>query len=156
HPERVAVVSGLAGKYGFNPVSINSLEGRQHKISRGDIFILDFIGRLVYYYAIADVVFVGGSLVKTGGHNILEPAALGKPVIFGPNMSNFRDIADLFIKNQAGIQVRDSAELKGKIKILFKKPELAASLCRAEEKLILLNKGATLKNLEHIKKYVNY
>ena len=156
HPERFSEISVLVKKYGFNPVSINSLEGKQHAISKGDIFILDFIGQLVYYYAIADVVFVGGSLAKKGGHNILEPAAQGKPVIFGPNMFNFRDITDLFIKNHAGIQVKGSDELRNKIKILFKKPELAAGLCRSADALILRNKGATLRNLEYIKEYVKH
>ncbi len=156
HTERFGEIAALVKKCGFNPVGINSLEGKKHNISKGDIFVLDFIGQLVYYYAIADVVFVGGSFVKTGGHNILEPAAQGKPVVFGPNMSNFRDIADLFVKNHAGIQVKDSDELRNKIKILFKKPELAVSLCRAAEALILRNKGAVARNLEYIKKHVNH
>ena len=60
---------------------------------RADVVVLDTIGELATVYQLATVAFVGGSLVATGGHNILEPAVFGKPIVFGPHMSNFAEIA---------------------------------------------------------------
>src|SRR5206468_2904202 len=64
---------------------------------RADVIVLDSIGELAQLYQLATVVFVGGSLVDHGGHNILEPAVVGKPIVFGPHMQNFKEIADLFV-----------------------------------------------------------
>ena len=63
------------------------------------------------FYSLADLVFVGGSLVPTGGHNLLEPASVGVPVMFGPHMNNFREITALVLEAEAGIQVQDGGEL---------------------------------------------
>ena len=76
---------------------------------RGDVVVLDTIGELARLYQIATVVFVGGSLVDAGGHNILEPAMFGKPIVFGPHMQNFAEIAEVFLTNRAALQVRIDA-----------------------------------------------
>ena len=73
---------------------------------RADVVVLDTIGELATIYQLATVVFVGGSLVPTGGHNILEPAVFGRPIVFGPHMENFAEIAAAFVANGAGVQVR--------------------------------------------------
>ena len=78
---------------------------------RADAVVLDTIGELAEVYQIATVVFVGGSLVPAGGHNILEPAAFGKPIVFGPHMENFAEIAEAFLANDAAVQVRSEREL---------------------------------------------
>jgi 3-deoxy-D-manno-octulosonic-acid transferase len=103
------------------------------------------------YYAIADIVFVGGSLVKKGGHNILEPALQEKPIFFGPYMFNFRDIAELFLKNQAAILVHNKEELKERIKDLLRNQEKTRQFCQRAKELILKNQGATQKNLKLIR-----
>jgi 3-deoxy-D-manno-octulosonic-acid transferase len=108
------------------------------------------IGELINYYAIADIVFVGGSLVKKGGHNILEPAALAKPVLFGPYMFNFRDIAGLFLSVQAAIAVRNPQELKDKISDLLAHPELAAQLGGRARETLFKHQGASRKNSEFL------
>ena len=72
---------------------------------RADVVVLDTIGELAQVYQIATAVFVGGSLVDTGGHNILEPAVFGKPIVFGPHMHNFKEIAEAFIAQDAAVQV---------------------------------------------------
>ena len=74
--------------------------------------ILDTIGELAQLYQVATVVFVGGSLVDAGGHNILEPAVFGKPIVFGPHMHNFAEIARTFLENRGAIQVQADAELE--------------------------------------------
>jgi 3-deoxy-D-manno-octulosonic-acid transferase len=76
---------------------------------RADVVVLDTIGELASLYQIATVAFVGGSLVATGGHNILEPAVHGRPIVFGPSMSNFAEIADLFLSSDAAVQVANDA-----------------------------------------------
>src|SRR6202007_770937 len=77
-----------------------------------DSVVLDPIGELAQLYQIATVVFVGGSLVAAGGHNILEPALYGKPIVFGPHMQNFGEIGEAFPSNGAAIQVRTGTELE--------------------------------------------
>ena len=76
---------------------------------RADVVVLDTIGELAQLYQLATAVFVGGSLADHGGHNILEPAIYGKPVVFGPHMQNFKEIADAFLTNGAAVQVQTDA-----------------------------------------------
>ena len=81
--------------------------------SRGSRWsILDTIGELAQLFQIATAVFVGGSLVDAGGHNILEPAVFGKPIVFGPHMENFAEIAQTFLDNGAAIQIRRGARAR--------------------------------------------
>ena len=74
--------------------------------------MLDTIGELAQLYQVATAVFVGGSLVDQGGHNILEPAVFGKAIVFGPYMQNFAEIARAFLDNDAAIQVRIGARAR--------------------------------------------
>jgi len=158
HPERAAAVTGLTKKFNFYAQRVSLLSettpacrttGRDRQETT--VFILDTIGELLSFYNIADIVFVGGSLVKIGGHNILEPAALGKPVMFGPYMFNFRDIADLFLGEKAALLVHNPEELKTKIRYLLNNPSAAAQLVQRAQELIFKNQGATKKNAELIK-----
>ena len=105
----------------------------------------------MYFYAISDIVFVGGSLVKIGGHNILEPASLGKPILFGKYMFNFRDIAEMFLRNNAGIMVNDVRELEDELKKLLDDGERISRLGQAGREVILNNQGATGKNAAAIR-----
>ncbi|MBI4972652.1 MAG: 3-deoxy-D-manno-octulosonic acid transferase [Candidatus Omnitrophica bacterium] len=107
--------------------------------------------QLLSFYSIADIVFVGGSLTKTGGHNILEPAALSKPILFGPQMFNFRDIADLFLKEKAALLIRNQKEFADKIRYLLQNPSPASLLGQRAKELIQRNQGATLRSAELIK-----
>ncbi|MCX5712266.1 MAG: 3-deoxy-D-manno-octulosonic acid transferase, partial [Candidatus Omnitrophica bacterium] len=115
------------------------------------VFILDTIGKLVSFYAIADIVFMGGTMIKKGGHNIIEPAALGKPVIFGPHMFNFRDIAAQFVQSNCAILAHDENELEEKLSFLLDNPESATELGRRAQALVISNRGATHRNIESIK-----
>jgi 3-deoxy-D-manno-octulosonic-acid transferase len=151
HPERARQICGLAADKGFMPVLISSISGACPTCINNPVFILDTIGELFNYYCAADVVFVGGSLVKKGGHNILEPASLKKPVIFGPYMFNFRDISELFRKNQAALMVGNSQELADKVQEILSSSLLAQRLGQRAYELILKNRGATNKNIQIIK-----
>ena len=106
HPERAPEIEDLIHKFGFTPIRISKLNLSAIRYPLSAIFILDTIGELLSFYAVADIVFVGGSLINKGGQNILEPAYFSKPIIFGPYMSNFRDISDLFLSRGGACMVR--------------------------------------------------
>jgi 3-deoxy-D-manno-octulosonic-acid transferase len=89
HPERFAAVAALCRRRGYRTVLRSE---RRPCTAETDVFIGDTMGELMLFYAAADVAFVGGSLVSRGGHNLLEPAAAGIPLITGPDVANFRDI----------------------------------------------------------------
>src|SRR6185503_5656271 len=98
-------------------------------------------------YQIATAVFVGGSLVDTGGHNILEPAVFGKPIVFGPHMQNFKEIADAFVANDAAVQVHNARELEEALLALLTDPVRRARLGAAARALVESNRGAKEKSL---------
>jgi 3-deoxy-D-manno-octulosonic-acid transferase len=148
HPERSTEVAHLVKRSGFEPVMKSSPQQKQSGST--PVYILDTVGELVAFYGIANLVFVGGSLVKKGGHNILEPAALGKPVIFGPQMFNFRDIAQLFLKNKGAVMVHNQEELEKRVRQLLNNPALASELVRHAKELLANNQGATQRNLDCI------
>ncbi len=110
HTERVDDVEALSQEEGFKTVRRSELAIDAEP--RADVVILDSIGELATIYQLATVAFVGGSLVATGGHNILEPAVFGKPIVFGPHMSNFAEIADAFVSNVAAAQVAGDARAR--------------------------------------------
>jgi 3-deoxy-D-manno-octulosonic-acid transferase len=163
HPERATEIEKMIIRYGFRPLRVAQIDQRptspQNVASpprlfggnQPSVFILDTVGHLVDYYAVADLVFVGGSLIRKGGHNILEPAALGKPILFGPYMFNFRDISELFLENQAAQSVRNRDELAKKSRDLLNDSSKALQFSRRAKGLIRENQGATQKNLGLIK-----
>ena len=111
-----------------------------------DIVILDTIGELGKIYSTGDVIYVGGSLIPHGGHNILEPAAHGKAIIVGKNMFNFKDTYMLFTKNNACITVENSAGLGKEFVNLFKHPQIRRDMEAASLKIINDNKGASRRS----------
>ena len=117
---------------------------------RADAVILDTIGELAQLYQVATVVFVGGSLVPAGGHNILEPAVFGKPIVFGPHMQNFAEIAETFLANGAAVQVQSTHELDEAIVSLMGDPVRRARLGAAARALVEANRGAKEKTLDAI------
>ena len=114
---------------------------------RQQVVILDTIGELAQLFQIASAVFVGGSLVDAGGHNILEPAVFGKPIVFGPHMENFAEIAQTFLDNGAAIQIREERELEPVLIALLGDPVRRASLGAAARALVEANRGARVKSL---------
>ena len=108
HPERFKAAAELVRRRGFDPVMRSR---RSADCSRADVFIGDTMGELPLFYAAADVAFVGGTLVEGGGHNMLEPAALGLPVLFGPHVFNFAEISRRLVEAGAAQLVGDSASL---------------------------------------------
>jgi 3-deoxy-D-manno-octulosonic-acid transferase len=114
---------------------------------RVDVVVLDTIGELATIYQIATVVFVGGSLVTTGGHNVLEPAVFGKPIVFGPHMQNFLEIAEAFVSNGAGVQLAGEEQLEEAFVSLMSDPVRRARLGAAARALVEANRGANEKSV---------
>jgi 3-deoxy-D-manno-octulosonic-acid transferase len=106
------------------------------------VFLLDTVGELTAFYAASDVVFVGGSLVPIGGHNLLEPAALGLPVLTGPSHANARDVARLLIDEGAAAEVRDGAELARTLTGLLEDAAARERMGAAGRRIVELNRGA--------------
>jgi 3-deoxy-D-manno-octulosonic-acid transferase len=144
-PERFDEVERLARRAGWRVARRTELPVDSEP--RVDVVVLDTIGELAQLYQVATAVFVGGSLVDAGGHNILEPAVFGKPIVFGPYMHNFTDIARTFIDNRGAIQVHSDAELENAIVELLSDPVRRAGLGAAARALVEANRGARAKSL---------
>src|SRR4051812_23293514 len=114
---------------------------------RADVVVLDTVGELAQLYQLATAVFVGGSLADHGGHNILEPAVFGKPIVFGAHMQNFKEIAETFLANGAAVQVHSDRELDEALRSLVMDPVLRARLGAAARALVEANRGAKDKTL---------
>jgi 3-deoxy-D-manno-octulosonic-acid transferase len=145
HPERFWAVKTLLRKQGFKYVS------RTDHCSCNDdieVFLGDTMGELQMFYAASDIAFVGGTLVPIGGHNLLEPAALGLPVVTGPHLFNTQDIADMFSELGASVQVQDSAELAGTLKGLFGNRGTAKQMGRYGRTIVAENRGALQRLLD--------
>jgi 3-deoxy-D-manno-octulosonic-acid transferase len=147
-PERFGEVERIARDAGF--VTIRRSELAIDADPRAEVVVLDSIGELAQLYQVATAVFVGGSLAGHGGHNILEPAIFGKPIVFGPHMQNFREIADAFISNDAAIQVQTERELDEVLLALVTDPVRRARLGAAARALVEANRGAKTKTLDVI------
>ena len=118
------------------------------------VLLLDSIGELASIYRLADGAFVGGSLVESGGHNILEPAAFGKITVFGPSMENFAEMASRFVSAKAAVQV-ESPEDAGVAWIeLLRDPSRQQAMSETARRLVDESCGATARAMEEIAKYL--
>ncbi len=160
HPERFREAADLlqGGEFTFIRRSFFSDSDLAHPLRTEvtyDIFLLDSMGELTGVYEAATVVFVGKSLVPGGGQNVLEPAYFGKPILFGPYMDNFREIAETFVQQEAAIQVADGSELARRLLELLRNRELRASLSERASKIISDNRGAAHNTMHEIRELVN-
>jgi len=146
HPERFAVVRSLLHKQGY--IFVSRTDGLPCT-SDTEIFLGDTMGEVPLFYAASQVAYVGGTLVPVGGHNLLEPAALARPVITGPHLFNTRDIADKFEKLGASVTVNTAGQLGTAVADMFADPETAADIGRRGRELVSQNKGA-LDRLMHL------
>jgi 3-deoxy-D-manno-octulosonic-acid transferase len=143
HPERLDEVEGLARSRGLSVV-------RRSRVSAANgapVILLDTMGELASLYAVADVIFVGGSLVPIGGHNVVEPALHAKAVVFGPHMANFRDAAALLLRADAAVQVKDGAELTAALGRLLTDVPARQALGRAAWSAVRSHQGACVRTI---------
>jgi len=137
--ERSARVLALARERGL-PSRLRSEPGGNEAV-----VVLDTIGELVRVYQLATVVFVGGSFTRRGGQNILEPAACGKPVLFGPRMENFQDSVQVLV-GRGGLQVRDPAALLRILRDLLGRPEELRTLGQLAREAVSAVRGASARD----------
>jgi 3-deoxy-D-manno-octulosonic-acid transferase len=148
HPERFGEVERLASQTGLATARRSDLPIDQEPDA--DVVILDTIGELAALYQIATVVFVGGSLVDAGGHNILEPAIYARPILFGPYMQNFAEIADAFLEAEAAVQVRSEGALETALVDLLADAGRRERLGEAARAIVEANRGARDKTMAAI------
>ncbi|MBU1627691.1 3-deoxy-D-manno-octulosonic acid transferase [bacterium] len=157
HPERRGEVEKICKSKNLDYVLRSAVKNRTDRkiLNRNQILILDTIGELISIYAISEVVFMGKSLTKPGGgHNILEPVAFSKPVIWGKYMSNFREIENILLKNDAGIKVVDSKELEYQLTRILESKQLRTDLGKKAFDVLQANKGSTDKTLDLISELI--
>jgi 3-deoxy-D-manno-octulosonic-acid transferase len=152
HPERFKQVEELIKKEGLRYTLKSAFKGET--LPAPGVMLLDTMGELAGVYAVGDINFVGGSWTPVGGHNVLEPAAFGKPVFFGPHMHNFNEISRILKESGAGIEVRDGAHLAEEGGLLLKDPARMRALGIAARDALMKNRGALIKNVELIERYL--
>ena len=146
HPERFDEARAIAERAGHRVRMRSDLEpGRD---PGADVVILNTLGELARLFDIASAVFVGGSLVPAGGHNLIEPAAAGRAIVVGPHMENFADVAREFLSRGAALQVRDAIELEETLAGLMRDGEQRARLGDAARAIVDANRGATRRTLD--------
>lgn len=146
HPERFDRAAGLVSSAGPALLRRSSWTAGS-PVSGGSVFLLDSVGELASVYALADITFVGGSLVPVGGHNILEPAQHGVAVLTGPHTFNFREIVRVF-EQGGGLRVVTAESLAPQLLELLANPQQRQELGRRAKQLFLDNTGATARTLQ--------
>jgi len=124
--------------------------GNGQRATPPDVLLLDTFGELAKIYRYATVAFIGGTLVPTGGHNPIEAAANGVPVCFGPSMSNFREIAQVFLRNEVAEEVRTAADVAEFAARMIEQPELQRAWGERARTTVLQNRGASERTARRI------
>jgi 3-deoxy-D-manno-octulosonic-acid transferase len=158
HPARFDEVTQILEAQQLSIVRRTDLSENPDQISQqmaaAEILLLDTIGELAEVVGVADVVFVGGSLVPTGGHNVVEPAFWAKPIVFGPHMYNFRDVASLFLRAGAAVQVVDSHELTTAVLHLLNHPADARQIGEKAKAVVNEQAGAANRILIQMEEWL--
>ena len=147
HPERFNEVYKLAQKHQLNIVKRSS----NKSCKDCDILLGDSMGEMMSYFEVADIVFMGGSLNNTGGHNMLEPAALSKPILFGPNVFNFAEISSDLLEQNGAIQVSNADDLFKSIAVLLTDTKTAKTLGNNANQYFQSKQGAVNKLIEQVR-----
>ena len=148
HMERCREVEDLIREFEVE----YALLSKQGNLTNYNVLLVDSLGKLNAFYKSATVTYVGGGFnPRFGGHNILEPAALGKPVLFGKFMNNFEEEAKLLKQSEGGLQLQNIEELYDVLKWLLMNPDERQKLSQSAEKTVNANSGALRKNIELIR-----
>jgi 3-deoxy-D-manno-octulosonic-acid transferase len=152
HPERFNDVYDLVNREGFSIVrrSSNEIPAAQHQVLLGDS-----LGEMHYYLSLADIAYVGGSLVPTGCQNIIEPAALSLPIVTGPSLYNFQSVSEELLAAKGMRVIQDAEELAKVLGRLFADQEEREEMGQAARAVVESNQGATVRNLELINKVID-
>ncbi len=153
HIERAEEIENILTKTGFKSIRISNLFTNDERRTTNDeqsVFLLDTIGELRSMYSAADIVFVGGSLVKKGGQNPIEPASLMKPIIFGKYTFNFQDVIKIFLENDSGVEVEDKEGLYSALKLFLDNPGYRKKLGVNARDTIAKNSGSSQRTIDLI------
>ena len=153
HPERFEFVYQLLNSKNYSVLRRSQIDQVEQEST--DILLGDSMGEMMRYFACADIVFMGGTLVPTGGHNILEPAALGLPIVYGPHIFNFYAINELFQQYEASLQVNSVELLPQTIDSLMNESESTRAMGERAKHLMEQNSGALDKMMALIRPYLN-
>lgn len=151
HPERAPEVDRLIRERGLVPLRRSELPRER---TRDGVIVLDTVGELARLYRVGHVVYVGGSLVPSGGHNMLEPALRGLPVLFGPHTENFRESAQLLIDARGAQMVADPAELESAVATLLADPAAARAMGERARAAVVSRQGGVQATIELIERYL--
>ncbi|MDE2150084.1 MAG: lipid IV(A) 3-deoxy-D-manno-octulosonic acid transferase [Gammaproteobacteria bacterium] len=152
HPQRFDAVwqavrgSGLTGGR-RSALAMLEAAGEPPALGAAQVLVGDSMGEMFTYLAAADLAFVGGSLKPVGGHNVLEPAALGLPVLFGPHMFNFDGARRLLLETGAALQIADAAQLAAEVAALLGEPQRRTTMGAAGRRAVAGNRGALARLL---------
>ena len=152
HPERRRDIQSLL-KEASIPCRLRSeLETESPLLSPHEVLVVDTLGEVLHLYGVADLVFVGGSLVPIGGHNPLEASLVSRPVVFGPHMHNFKEISDKLIRAGAGIKVGNTEQMVQVFVTMLEDPGRCRAMGEAGRTLIAENAGATQRTINQLKR----
>lgn len=143
-PDRAAAVCQIFDRSGYDAVTLTQMERQPAPSS---VVVIDRIGMLRNLYALADVAFVGGSLVRAGGHNPLEPASVAKPILFGPHTDDFRWICQTLEKAGGAIRVQDADQLAARVAHLIVNPADSRRVGRSAYTVFAKHRGAVARTL---------
>jgi len=152
HPQRFDEVEKLMQKKSVNYQKKSQMNG--HGAVEADVVFLDTLGDLPAIYRLASVVFVGGSLVDAGGHNLIEPARWSKPILFGPYMTNFSDLADEMKQKGGGVEVRGQEDLIREISMLLADPDKALKIGERARKVVDGDRGVVDCSMGLVSRYL--
>jgi 3-deoxy-D-manno-octulosonic-acid transferase len=150
HPQRFREVLELITNSGYAAVLGSHIQGMQGEIAAGSTVLLDTIGDLAGAYGLAEIAFVGGSLVPRGGHNPLEPARFGVLVVMGPSYENFRDIVGKMLAADGIRIVKDAGELQAAMTGLLSDHEAAKTMGEHGRQVFERQQGATVRTAEEL------
>lgn len=147
HPDRFSAVAAMVGAGGFTVIRASAFREQPRPVAAGSIFLLDTIGDLAAMYSLGAVAFVGGSLIKAGGHNPLEPARFGVPVLVGESFENFREIVRVLQVHNA-IRVVSASELAGTLTAMLHHTDEAKAMGQRGREVFDAQAGATARTVQ--------
>ncbi|MBI4656619.1 MAG: hypothetical protein HY746_07725 [Elusimicrobia bacterium] len=156
HPETSGETAALLNSKGLKFIKWSelSVERRAESVEELEAVLVDEIGLLQEFYKIASVAFVGGTLVKIGGHNLLEPAMFSKPVLFGPDYRNAKEAGDALLLNRGGFIVHDAGDLSARLKVMISDKNLLKTVGENAKKTLESLQGATEKTIKILSDYL--
>ncbi len=153
HPERFASVGHLLDERKANWIRRTELEKTDRRDFR--VLLIDCVGELGAWWGLSRIAFVGGSMGSRGGQNMIEPAAYGAAVSFGPNTKNFRDVVELLLQNEAAVVVRDKEDMLRFVRKCLEEPDYRKNLGDRAAELVKAQIGATQTTLKHLAKLID-